>query len=522
MANSTLALGSSLNLKRINRSVTSLGENVRKAQMSSASISKSLMEGNRDKRKSLSLASTLFRRRREAILRREKEDILEAGSVVGAVRRTGKVVMNSTKGFLGRILDYVGSILVGWAILNLPKIIELASGLIERMQKYFGVLRGFVSGVSDFFLGLPGKIGEIFNGINSFNFGSVKDIFDKTLEKLQDSFQLIRNTINKFINKFNKLKTYKDVLKELDLPENILDIPALEQLKKVLGMEDDTQNQGGANNNQGGANNNQTGSAGQYPDPKSVEMYQIAAALTTEGNSDQGYADMMQVVANRVASPGYGNSYIEVLAAGTAANPQFAGVWKRGAAAFKSIRSLGEASAWSGQKQSTLLEVISLMTDPARQASAASFVGGALEFRGSPATVRSVNSDKDPKNNIQADRNGIIPGTVWRGTDQDNQFIISNPPGAVYVPIRPGGAAPLNLPPKNQKVSFNPATKPNVDRTTTLLASSQEMPTNLLVLKIRERETVNQIVNPQVRQQNLNTYSARVNILEQKQLTSLT
>jgi len=515
MANSTLALGLSLNLKRINRSLTSVSENVRKAQMSSASISKSLMEGNRDKRKSLSLASTLFRRRREAILRREKEDILEAGSVVGAVRRTGKVVMNSTKGFLGRILDYVGSILVGWAILNLPKIIELASGLIERMQKYFGVLRGFVSGVSDFFLGLPGKIGEIFNGINSFNFGSVKDIFDKTLEKLQDSFQLIRNTINEFINKFNKLKTYKDVLKELDLPENILDIPALEQLKKVLGMEDDTQNQGGANNNQGGSNNNQVGGSAQLPDPKSAEMYRIAAALSTEGTSDQGYADMMQVVANRKAM-GFagGGSYTDILTAGTGGNNvAFAGVWDRpgGPSGFRRIQTLSDASKWSGQSEGTLLKIISLMTDPARQASAASFVGGATEFKGSPQNVKG-----NP--NIAADANGFIPGTVWRGTKFDNQFQVDPSRGDI---VRPGGAAPLNLPPKNQKVSFNPATKPNVDRTTTLLASSQEMPTNLLVLKIRETETV-QATNSQVQQQNFNRYFASVNTLEQTQLTRLT
>lgn len=514
MANSTLALGSSLNLKRINRSVTSLGENVRKAQMSSASISKSLMEGNRDKRKSLSLASTLFRRRREAILRREKEDILEAGSVVGAVRRTGKVVMNSTKGFLGRILDYVGSILVGWAILNLPKIIELASGLIERMQKYFGVLRGFVSGVSDFFLGLPGRIGEIFNGINSFNFGSVKDIFDKTLEKLQDSFQLIRNTINKFINKFNKLKTYKDVLKELDLPENILDIPALEQLKKVLGMEDDTQNQDGSNNNQGGANNNQVGGSAQLPDPKSAEMYRIAAALSTEGTSDQGYADMMQVVANRKAM-GFagGGSYTDILAAGTGGNNvAFAGVWDRpgGPSGFRRIQTLSDASKWSGQSEGTLLKIISLMTDPARQASAASFVGGATEFKGSPQNVKG-----NP--NIAADANGFIPGTVWRGTKFDNQFQVDPSRGDI---VRPGGAAPLNLPPKNQKVSFNPATKPNVDRTTTLLASSQETTTDLLVLKITETKTV-QATNSQVQQQNFNRYLASVNTLEQRQLTYL-
>ena len=409
------------------------------------------------------MGSNLFRKRREATLRREREDILEAGKVTGIVRRTGKVAMNSTKGFLGRILDYVGTVLVGWSILNLPKIIKLVTDVTKRMQKYFGILQDFVGGVSNFFLGLPGKFGEIFNSIKFFDFGNIKESFDKTLDKLQDSFKRIRNSAVRFYNVLASIKTADDLLDYLGMSMDDFKIPGLD----ILGIgDDDDQNQ---NQNQ---NQNQGGSAGPYPDPKSVEMYRIAAALTTEGNSDQGYADMMQVVANRVASPGYGSSYTEVLAAGTAAKPQFAGVWKRGAAAFKSIRSLGEASAWSGQSQATLLKVISLMTDPARQASAASFVGGALEFRGSPATVREVNSDDDPKNNIQADRNGIIPGTVWRGTNQDNQFIISNPPGAQYIPIRPGGAAPITLPksrpekppatvepPPAQKVSASPTNK---------------------------------------------------------------
>jgi len=476
MANSTLALGSSLNLKSINKSVNSLGESVRKAQSSSATISKSLLESNRDKRKSLALGSSLFRKRREATLRREREDILEAGKVTGIVRRTGKVVMNSTKGFLGRILDYVGTLLVGWAILNLPKIIKLATNLTERMQKYFRILQDFVGGVSNFFLGLPQRFGEILTSITNFGFDNLKTTFDGYLDSMQTIFKRMQLQVSRFIIKLQSLDTPEKILDHLDMSIKDFEIPGLDKLKEMLGVEtEETETET--------STTNQTGSAGPYPDPKSVEMYRIAAALTTEGNSDQGYADMMQVVANRVASPGYGNSYTEVLAAGTAANPQFAGVWNRGAAAFKSIRSLGEASAWSGQSQATLLKVISLMTDPARQASAASFVGGALEFRGSPATVREVNSDNNPKNNIQADRNGIIPGTVWRGTNQDNQFIISNPPGAQYIPIRPGGAAPLNLPSKAQKVSFNPATQPNAARATMLASTPmEEETTNLLVI----------------------------------------
>jgi hypothetical protein len=188
MANTSLALGSSLNLRRINKSVSSLSQSVSKAQSSAAGISKSLLDSNRNKRKSLSLSSTLFRRRREATLRREREDILEAGSVVGAVRRTGKVVMSSTKGFLGRILDYLGTVLIGWAVLNLPKIIDLAQSLIGRMQKYFGILNDFVSGVTQNLLEFGQKVGEVITNISTFSFNSLKDIFDDTVGKLKDSF----------------------------------------------------------------------------------------------------------------------------------------------------------------------------------------------------------------------------------------------------------------------------------------------------------------------------------------------
>ena len=514
MANSTLALGSSLNLKRINRSVTSLGENVRKAQMSSASISKSLMEGNRDKRKSLSLASTLFRRRREAILRREKEDILEAGSVVGAVRRTGKVVMNSTKGFLGRILDYVGSILVGWAILNLPKIIELASGLIERMQKYFGVLRGFVSGVSDFFLGLPGKIGEIFNGINSFNFGSVKDIFDKTLEKLQDSFQLIRNTINKFINKFNKLKTYKDVLKELDLPENILDIPALEQLKKVLGMEDDTQNQGGSNNNQGGgaSTTSQTESAGGGTRSSNPLLQLITSA---EGGYDsmypsQKYPQMLNMTMTELVA------FQKLKLKDGRASAAVGAYQFLYPEQYVTLAGLTMNSKFTPENQDKLALAFLKARGITVEAFKRDRVGTALKlaqgFAGVPVLAPT-----------QGKYRFVRRGESFYSGDGINAATVSaeRVEKSIDNLVGPSPSKSQQTPPPAQKVSFNPATKPNVDRTTTLLASSQEMPTNLLVLKITETETV-QATNPQVRQPNLNTYSARVNTLEQRQLTYLT
>jgi len=489
MANSRLAIGSSLNLRRINNSVSSLGKSVRQAQSSTGRITKSLLESNRDKRKSLALSSTMFRRRREATLRREREDLLEAGSITGAVKRTARVASSSTKGFLGRILDFLGTLLVGWGITNLPTIIKLATDLTKRMQKYFGILQGFVSGVSGFLLGLPSRFGEIFNDISNFRFESLKDIFDRNLERMKTAFQRLQNGITGFIVKLRSIQTVDDLLDYIDMKRSDFNIPGIEKLKEFLGQ---TKNEEGTNNQGGANNNNRGGGNATLPDPKSAEMYRIAAALTTEGNSDQGYADMLQVVANRVAHPGYGSSYTEVLAAGKGGDDvAFAGVWARpgGPNGLRNIQTLSDAVKWAGRgfTESDILRVISLMTDPARQASAAKFVGGALEFRGSPPNVKG-----NPK--IAADANGFIPGSVWRGTPSDNQFLIDPSKGD---PMLPGGPAKITLPKQqkatNQKVSFNKTNKSN-NRATYLAYNSPEEPSSRTVLVVNRTRILNEPV----------------------------
>ena len=46
------------------------------------------------------------------------------------------------------------------------------------------------------------------------------------------------------------------------------------------------------------------------------------------------------------------------------------------------------------------------MRDPAMRQAARDHVKGALEFRGSPSTIKSVNNDSNPNNNIIADPDG--------------------------------------------------------------------------------------------------------------------
>jgi murein DD-endopeptidase MepM/ murein hydrolase activator NlpD len=179
---------------------------------------------------------------------------------------------------------------------------------------------------------------------------------------------------------------------------------------------------------------------GGLPDPKSAEMYRIAAALSTEGSGSQSTVDMMQVVVNRKASGKYGSSYTEILSRPN----QFEGVEKKGVGGFKKIQTLQDASKWSGQSEATLLRIIRDIQDPSLQSSAAKYVGGAFEFRAAPQYYLKyglVPGEMGP--------DGRFYGSGWRGGPGDNQFL--KDPIRDRARINPAGPAPFNLPKPTQQ-----------------------------------------------------------------------
>ena len=114
---------SSLNLSKINNAVSNITDTVRKSKLLIENINKKVGESNERIRTRISNSAKLFQRRQQAIRRRIREDLIEASGIGGALRRANKIASSSSRGFLGRILDFVGTILVGWAIVNIPKII---------------------------------------------------------------------------------------------------------------------------------------------------------------------------------------------------------------------------------------------------------------------------------------------------------------------------------------------------------------------------------------------------------------
>ena len=77
---------STINLNSINRSLSGLSESVKNANERSEKISDNIRDRNLAKKKSISMSAEFFAKRRDNQRRKEKEDLLEAGSVMGILK----------------------------------------------------------------------------------------------------------------------------------------------------------------------------------------------------------------------------------------------------------------------------------------------------------------------------------------------------------------------------------------------------------------------------------------------------
>ena len=197
-------LKSSIGLKSIQDSVGSLDKGIRKSISVSSEIVKQTRKSNVFKNRLISKDAEIFRKRRENVRRRDREDELEAGGVKGAAKAQGNVVSRSVKGLLGRILNFFGIILLGWLLNTLPNILKSIQSLIKRIQRVVNVLTGYIDGVRDFLVGMGQSIQSVFDTLPKFDFNQGKQDADKASEQVEGGIQLANQDFRQAVVDFGK------------------------------------------------------------------------------------------------------------------------------------------------------------------------------------------------------------------------------------------------------------------------------------------------------------------------------
>ena len=193
----------------IQDSINAFGKSLRAANNTSSVIIRKLNESNRSKKGAIGKERMLYQKRRSAVRMREKEDVIEASKVSGIFRRTSKVIGDSTKGFLGRIMDFLGTILVGWVVTNLPVIINTVEDLIVRIQKAAGVLTGWFEGTRNFFTGFTSELGNVLSRVTGVDLQGDKKQAEEARDDVLSGTRQVENDFNRMqemLRKFDLMK----------------------------------------------------------------------------------------------------------------------------------------------------------------------------------------------------------------------------------------------------------------------------------------------------------------------------
>ena len=224
-------LKSSISINSIRSSVTNFTKGLFSSRETASEIVNKTRESNVFKQRLISRDNILFRKRRENVKRREREDELEASGISGMIKRQGSVIAQSTKGFLGRILDFFGIILIGWFVTRLPKILDALGGLINRIKKVTGFLTNFVTGVTDFLFNFGLGIGQALQKLPKIDLLALNRKNQEELDLTNTNLVRVSNDFVDVGNQYNR-GGQAISLKKVDGSDDLFDLANPEENKE--------------------------------------------------------------------------------------------------------------------------------------------------------------------------------------------------------------------------------------------------------------------------------------------------
>ena len=144
--------------------------------------------------------SQLFRFRQE---RRQRESILESS------RLPGSGVVASTidkgKGFLGRIMNALGYLLLGWIVNKLPQILSLIDTLKVRIGNIISAGKRMLEDVRNILVGMKGVVVQQVENIKNLDFQDSEGKLQAKIDELNASFDSMGANWNDAVQNFQNI-----------------------------------------------------------------------------------------------------------------------------------------------------------------------------------------------------------------------------------------------------------------------------------------------------------------------------
>jgi len=197
-AGGAIAKGGKLAMKKggaVLKKSKKVAGNVKKAAVKKRKINKdTFMSKEKTRKKKL-----------EQDKRRQEEESLEQ-TKKSKQKPSAKKSVARGGGILQKIIDFISTILIGWVVTNLPKIIDSVKGVIKKIKGIYDKIVGFFGSVGEFFSGIKDSIGDVINKFKNIDFSKIGDKIKEKINGLKEGFT---NMIDKIKGGLNILRGKK-------------------------------------------------------------------------------------------------------------------------------------------------------------------------------------------------------------------------------------------------------------------------------------------------------------------------
>ena len=168
------------------------------AAKSTKSFGKSLSNSTGTVRKAISNRTKSTKKITKSVMdwskkKKQKRDRRKAEENLEKSNQAKKKVdpKKSTKGSgnpLKKIIDFLATVVIGWVVVNLPKIVEFIKNFIEKIKGFLEKFKEFFAGIGDFFKEIGGFITKAWDKITNLKMEDVTEGIKKAIGNLKDGF----------------------------------------------------------------------------------------------------------------------------------------------------------------------------------------------------------------------------------------------------------------------------------------------------------------------------------------------
>ena len=237
------ALQSNLNIKNIGRSITSLTKGIQSSQKTVVSIQEQQKKRGNFLRSLTRSDSSFFTKRQENIKRKNREDEIEASDITqGTLKQQGSAQSRSGRGFLGRLLDILGIVVVGFFTTKLVPLLPTLTLLVKLMGGVLNVGRMFTDTISEFVVSIEEGITGAFSKMKKVEIEDQANKASGELEDMGNRFTKMNLDFQAFIQRIQDGRGFLGLL--IDQNGDPLDVALAglgqnDDMMKDLGLETD-------------------------------------------------------------------------------------------------------------------------------------------------------------------------------------------------------------------------------------------------------------------------------------------